>query len=99
MMESDFLPATHTSYIRVIKIMERLVHCNWALSNMKTQKWKVAIVDSLQANAYVLAVSKSWKFIFTSLKFRYHLRFFYVYFHYLLLMKLWSLEDEARLDN
>lgn len=55
MKENLFLPATHPSYIRVIQIMECLVHRNWALSNMKTQKWKVAILDSFDINAYVLA--------------------------------------------
>lgn len=50
-----FLPATHPSYYRVMCVMEKLVHSNWALSNMKTHKWKVAIVDSSDINAYVLA--------------------------------------------
>ncbi|XP_029650253.1 metalloendopeptidase OMA1, mitochondrial isoform X1 [Octopus sinensis] len=49
-----FLPASHPSYKRIIRILENLVRSNHNVFKMKDRKWKVAIISSVDSNAFVL---------------------------------------------
>ncbi|GAB1610052.1 metalloendopeptidase OMA1, mitochondrial-like isoform X1 [Argonauta hians] len=52
--KNAILPASHPSYRRIIRILDRLVRTNHKIFKMKGQKWKVAIIRSTDSNAFVL---------------------------------------------
>lgn len=57
MHKDSIVPTTHPAYVRLLRIVNRLLESNKDLPQIKQRDWTLSVINSDDQNAFVLPVN------------------------------------------